>query len=106
MSGTSIFFASTVTWELPTNHWMRCFGLAVYDGDATSLRCIESLPAAKACQEALFQQGQPATMFYTDDVQADYERMKARGAGFTLPPIPVTGSTIATVTDGCGNLQG
>jgi hypothetical protein len=27
----------------------------------------------------MFQQGQPAAMFFTDDVQADYERMKARG---------------------------
>jgi len=26
------------------------------------------------------QQGQPAAMFYTDDLQAEYERMKARGA--------------------------
>ena len=39
-------------------------------------------PAAKAYQQAMFQQGQPAAMFFTDDVQADYERMKAR-AEFT-----------------------
>jgi hypothetical protein len=31
-------------------------------------------------------QGQLAAMFYTDDVQADYERMKARGAEFSMPP--------------------
>ncbi len=39
----------------------------------------------------MFQQGQPAAMFFTDDVQADYERMKARGAEFTMPPTDVTG---------------
>ena len=61
-------------------------------------------PAAKAYQQALFQQGQPAAMFFTDDVQADYERMKARGAEFTQPPTDVTGSTIAVLNDGCGNL--
>jgi predicted enzyme related to lactoylglutathione lyase len=61
-------------------------------------------PAAKAYQQAIFQQGQPAAMFYTDDVQADYERMKARGAEFTMPPTNVTASTIATLNDTCGNL--
>ena len=43
-------------------------------------------------------------MFFTDDVQADYERMKARGAEFTQPPTDVTGSKIAMLRDGCGNL--
>jgi predicted enzyme related to lactoylglutathione lyase len=61
-------------------------------------------PAAKTYQQAIFQQGQPAAMFFTDDVQADYERIKARGAEFTMPPTKVTGSTIAQVNDTCGNL--
>ena len=60
--------------------------------------------AAIAYQQALFQQGQPAAMFYSDDVKADYERMKARGAEFTMPPTDVTASTIAMVNDTCGNL--
>src|SRR5207244_10966541 len=61
-------------------------------------------PAAKAYQQAMFQQGQPAAMFYTDDVKAEYERIKARGAEFTMPPTEVTGSTIAMLNDTCGNL--
>src|ERR671933_1874915 len=61
-------------------------------------------PAAKTYQQALFQQGQPAAMFYTDDVNADYERMKARGAEFKMPPTEVTGSTIAQLNDTFGNL--
>jgi len=61
-------------------------------------------PPAKAYQQALFQQGQPAAMFFTDDVQGDYERSKARGAAFTMPPTQVTGSTIAMLNDTCGNL--
>src|SRR5437660_11469347 len=60
--------------------------------------------AAKAYQEALFQQGQPAAMFFTDDVQRDYERMKAAGAGSKMPPTKVTGSTIAQANDTSGNL--
>ena len=61
-------------------------------------------PAAKAYQQALFQQGQPAAMFMTDDLQADYERMKARGAEFTMPPTSVTASKIARLNDTRGNL--
>jgi predicted enzyme related to lactoylglutathione lyase len=61
-------------------------------------------PAAKAFQQAMFEQGQAAAMFYTDDIQADYERMQALGAEFTMPPTDVTASIIATVNDTCGNL--
>jgi predicted enzyme related to lactoylglutathione lyase len=43
-------------------------------------------------------------MFFTDDVLADYERMKARGAEFTMAPTDVTGSKIAKLVDTCGNL--
>ena len=54
------------------------------DPDGTELQlALDNNPAAKAYQQALFQQSQPAAMFFTDDVQADYERMKARGAEFT-----------------------
>jgi predicted enzyme related to lactoylglutathione lyase len=61
-------------------------------------------PAAKSYQQALFQQGQPAAMFFTDDVKRDYERMKGAGAEFTMPPTKVTGSTIAQANDTSGNL--
>jgi len=61
-------------------------------------------PAAKAYQQATFQQGQPAMMFFTDDVKGDYERIKACGGEFTMPPADVTGSTIAMLKDTCGNL--
>lgn len=60
--------------------------------------------AAKVFQQATFQQGQPAVMFYSDDVQADYERAKSRGATFTMPPTETTGSRIAMLNDTCGNL--
>ena len=61
-------------------------------------------PAAKTYQQAMFEQGQPAKMFYVDDVQREYDRMKAAGAEFTMPPTKVTGSTIAMVNDTSGNL--
>jgi predicted enzyme related to lactoylglutathione lyase len=61
-------------------------------------------PAAKAYQQALFEQGQRAAMFYVDDVQAEYDRMTAAGAEFTTPPTKATGSTIAVLNDTVGNL--
>ena len=61
-------------------------------------------PAAKTFQQAQFKQGQPAAMFFTDDLQADYERIKGRGGEFTAPPTDVGYATIAKLTDGCGNL--
>ena len=73
--------------------------------DGTELQlALNDNPAAKAYQQAMFQQSQPAVMFFTDDVKGDYERIKARGAEFTMPPTEVTGSTIAVLNDTCGNL--
>ena len=75
------------------------------DPDGTELQLARSdNPAAKAYQQALFQQSQPAAMFFTDDVHAEYERMKARGAEFSMPPTDVTASTIAMLNDTCGNV--
>ncbi|HLK23441.1 MAG TPA: VOC family protein [Caulobacteraceae bacterium] len=65
---------------------------------------LNNNPAARAYQEALFQQRQPAVMFFTDDIKSDYERIKAKGGAFTMPPTEVTGSTIAQLEDTCGNL--
>jgi predicted enzyme related to lactoylglutathione lyase len=65
---------------------------------------LNNNPAAKAYQQAMFQQGQPAAMFYSDDVKTEYERIKARGAEFTMPPSEVPGATIARLNDTCGNL--
>ncbi|MFY9691576.1 MAG: VOC family protein [Candidatus Acidiferrales bacterium] len=64
---------------------------------------LNNNPAAKAYQQAIFQQSQPAIMFFTDDIKADHERIKAH-AEFTMPPTDVTGSTIAMLKDTCGNL--
>ncbi len=64
---------------------------------------LNNNPAAKTYQQAIYQQNQPAAMFFTEDIKGDYERIKSRGAEFTMPPTDVTGSTIAMLDDGCGN---
>src|ERR1700733_13559435 len=73
--------------------------------DGTELQlALNNNPAAKAYQQATFQQSQPAANFFTDDVKGDYERIKARGAVFTMPPSDVTFATISMLNDTCGNL--
>ena len=73
--------------------------------DGTELQlALNDNPAAKAYQQAMFQQGQPAVMFYSDDIKGDHERITARGGEFSMPPTEVTGSTIAQLNDTCGNL--
>ena len=75
------------------------------DPNGTELQlALNNNPAAKTYQQAMFQQNQPAAMFFTDDLQSDYDRIKAHGAEFTMPPTDVTASKIAMVKDTCGNL--
>jgi predicted enzyme related to lactoylglutathione lyase len=75
------------------------------DPNGTELQlALADDPAAKAFQQARFQQRQPAVMFHTDDIKGDHERIKARGGEFTMPPTDVTGSTIAMLDDTCGNV--
>ncbi len=65
---------------------------------------LNNNPAAKAYQQAIFQQNQTAANFFTGDLQADYERIKAAGGEFTMPPNDIGYATIAIINDTCGNL--
>lgn len=83
--------------------WLTVVSAEEPDGVELQL-ALNDNPAAAAFQQAMFEQGQRAAMFYVDDVQQEYDRIKARGAEFTMPPTKVTGSTIAILNDTCGNL--
>ena len=73
--------------------------------DGTELQlALNDNPAARAYQQSMLEQGNPAAMFYVDNVQREFDRMKPLGAEFTMPPTKVTGSTIAMLNDTCGNL--
>jgi predicted enzyme related to lactoylglutathione lyase len=61
-------------------------------------------PAGKAFQEALYGQKMRAAQFLVSDVQAEHDRLAARGVKFTMPVTKVTGSVIAVLDDTCGNL--
>ena len=65
--------------------WLTVASAEEPDGTELQL-ALNDNPAAKAYQQAMFQQSQPAAMFYTDDVKADYERIKAAAASSPCRP--------------------
>jgi predicted enzyme related to lactoylglutathione lyase len=96
-------FAKKSDFGQGTYRWLTVGSPEEPDGVELQL-ALNSNPAAKAYQQAMFQQNQPAMMFFTDDIKGDFERIKTHGAEFTMPPSDVTGSTIAMLKDTCGNL--
>ena len=96
-------FAKKADFSQGPYRWLTVGSADEPDGTQLQL-ALNNNPVAQAYQQALLQQNQPAAMFFTDDVKGDYERIKARGAEFTMPPTAVTGSTIAMLKDTCGNL--
>ena len=61
-------------------------------------------PAAKAYQEALFEQGIPITAFEVDDIDAEFRKLSELGVAFTTEPMSAGEVTMAVFVDTCGNL--
>lgn len=61
-------------------------------------------PASSTFQQAIFEQGIPATMFGVDDIQAEVNRLKDLGVEFFMEPTEMETVTIAIFNDTCGNL--
>ncbi len=61
-------------------------------------------PISSTFQQGLMEQGIPATIFSTADIQAEYERLSALGVEFTMPPGDIGPAIIAIFNDTCGNL--
>ncbi|MFJ5263738.1 VOC family protein [Streptomyces sp. NPDC088387] len=61
-------------------------------------------PAVKPYKSALVEDGIPAASFAVDDVQAEYERLRALDVHFTQQPLGMGGVTTAVFDDTCGNL--
>ena len=61
-------------------------------------------PIGKTFQEGLFNQGIPATAFEVENIEQEFERLKALGVAFTQGPSRHGPVTIAVCADTCGNL--
>jgi catechol 2,3-dioxygenase-like lactoylglutathione lyase family enzyme len=61
-------------------------------------------PAAKPFKQALVDDGIPYTSFAVDDLNAEYERLRALGVEFTQEPLEMETVATAVFDDTCGNL--
>src|SRR5262245_11089956 len=81
-------FAKKADFSQGPYRWLTVTSAEEPNGTQLQL-ALNNNPAAKAYQQAMFEQKQPAAMFFTDDIKADYERIKAKGGEFTMPPTEV-----------------
>ena len=63
-----------------------------------------AFPPACAYQKALFEAGIPATAFISNDIHAEYKRLKTHGVVFRGEPTSMGTITTAVFEDTCGNL--
>ena len=61
-------------------------------------------PAVRPFKRALVEDGIPWTSFAVDDVEAEHERLLARGVRFVQPPTDLGTVIVAVFDDSCGNL--
>jgi catechol 2,3-dioxygenase-like lactoylglutathione lyase family enzyme len=75
------------------------------DADGTELLLEpDSHPAVRPFKQALVDDGIPFTSFAVDDVQAEFDRLRAQGVRFTQEPLEMPSVTTAVLDDTCGNL--
>ena len=61
-------------------------------------------PASKSYQESLREQGIPITSFFSNDLDADYERLAGLAVTFTKELTEMPWGKFAILDDTCGNL--
>lgn len=84
--------------------WLTVVSPEEPNGPELLLEPNASYPAMKALKESLVKDGIPFTAFQVNNVQEEYERMKAQGVEFTMEPTNMGMSTAAVFNDTCGNL--
>jgi catechol 2,3-dioxygenase-like lactoylglutathione lyase family enzyme len=60
-------------------------------------------PAAVALQQALRKDAIPLVQLYTDDIAAEFERLKAKGVAFRDEPKTMGPTKLTDFDDTCGN---
>ncbi|HEV8590681.1 MAG TPA: VOC family protein [Pyrinomonadaceae bacterium] len=73
------------------------------DGTALLLEPNGNL-GTKEYFKGIYDAGLPVIVFGTDDIQADFDRLKAKGVKFTQEPTKTEWGTQAVFDDTCGNL--
>lgn len=83
--------------------WLTVASQAGRDGVELLLEPNDN-PAARTFQEAIFQQGIPATTFGVDDLEREHERLQKLGVVFRSKPTRMGPVLTAVLEDTCGNL--
>lgn len=61
-------------------------------------------PASVTLQQALYRDGIPLAQLYTEDIAAEFARLKGRGVAFKDDPKTMGPTKFADFDDTCGNL--
>src|SRR5213595_3828274 len=79
-------FAKKTDFSQGPYRWLTVAPAEEPDGTELQL-ALNNNPAAKAYQQAMLRQGQPAAMFFTDDVKGDYERSEEHTSELQSPSV-------------------
>jgi catechol 2,3-dioxygenase-like lactoylglutathione lyase family enzyme len=91
--------------EMPAGEFKWLTVVSPEDPDGVELLLEPSdHPAVKPFREAIVADGIPYTSFAVGNVQAEYERLSARGVKFVQQPTSMGPVTTAVFDDTCGNL--
>jgi catechol 2,3-dioxygenase-like lactoylglutathione lyase family enzyme len=91
--------------EMPVGEFKWLTVVSPEDPDGVELVLEPSdHPAVKPFKDAIVADGIPYTSFAVGDVQAEYERLSARGVKFVQEPTSMGAVTTAVFDDTCGNL--
>jgi catechol 2,3-dioxygenase-like lactoylglutathione lyase family enzyme len=95
----------TVKHDVPTgaHRWLTVVSPEDPTGTELLLEPNEH-PAVRPYQAALVADGIPAASFRVDDVDGEYDRLRALGVAFTLAPRDAGPVRMAVLDDSCGNL--
>ena len=86
------------------NRWLTL--VSKDEPDGTEL-LLEPAPLhfepSKVYQKALYDAGMPCGQFDVEDLDAEYERLVAKGVSFSMTPTDVGTAKVAIFDDTCGN---
>ena len=84
--------------------WLTVTAADDPDGTELLLEPNSGLAEAPVFQKALYDSHIPATALAADDLDSEYERLRALGVAFRAPPARLPdGTAIAAFDDTCGN---
>ncbi|MCY3772134.1 MAG: VOC family protein [Gemmatimonadetes bacterium] len=103
------FYTETLGFQLKHNiplgeyAWITVVSEEAPEGTELALE-PDGHPAVRPFKQALVEDGIPWTCFAVDDVEAEHERLVAKGVRFVQPPTDAGSVVTAIFDDTCGNL--